>query len=139
MREPAFWHRPPSWLARLLMPFGAIYGAVAAQRLKREGINAGIPVLCVGNFTLGGAGKTPTVLAVAKLLNELGEVPVVLSRGYGGSLQGPVKVDALKSRRFAGWRRATDDGVKAARGGLAGSRRRRRIGAVAGRERHRDG
>ena len=94
MREPAFWHRPPSWLARLLMPFGAVYGAVAVQRLKRAGIKAGVPVLCVGNFTLGGAGKTPTVLALAKLLHEIGEVPVVLSRGYGGSLRGPIKVDA---------------------------------------------
>ncbi len=93
MREPAFWHRPPSLLSRLLMPFGNVYGAVAAQRLKREGVKAGVPVLCVGNFTLGGAGKTPTVLAVAKLLHGIGEVPVVLSRGYGGSLRGPIKVD----------------------------------------------
>lgn len=76
------------------MPLGAIYGAVAAHRLVRVGLNAGVPVLCVGNFTLGGAGKTPTVLALAKLLHEIGEVPVVLSRGYGGSLRGPIKVDA---------------------------------------------
>ena len=93
MREPAFWHRPISWRARLLMPLGAIYGAVAAHRLQRTGLQAGVPVLCVGNFTLGGAGKTPTVLALAGLLRELGEAPVVLSRGYGGSLRGPVTVD----------------------------------------------
>lgn len=96
MREPAFWHRPTSWLARSLIPLGAIYGAVAAHRLGRTGIKAGVPVLCVGNFTLGGAGKTPTVLALTKLLREIGEVPVVLSRGYGGSLRGPVAVDSSR-------------------------------------------
>jgi tetraacyldisaccharide 4'-kinase len=93
MHEPAFWHRPSSMLARLLMPLGAIYGAVAARRLAREGFDAGIPVLCVGNYHVGGAGKTPTVLALVNLLRDAGEAPIVLSRGYGGKLHGPVKVD----------------------------------------------
>jgi tetraacyldisaccharide 4'-kinase len=93
MREPAFWHRPPSWISLLLTPLGALYGLVAGLRLQGEGFDAGIPVLCVGNYHLGGAGKTPMVLALAKLLRELGETPVVLSRGYGGRLRGPVKVD----------------------------------------------
>ena len=93
MREPAFWYRPPSLPMRLLRPFGAVYGAVAARRLQREGLNAGIPVLCVGNFSVGGAGKTPAVLALAKLLRAVGETPVVLSRGYGGTLRGPIAVD----------------------------------------------
>jgi tetraacyldisaccharide 4'-kinase len=75
------------------MPLGALYGLVAAQRLARKGIDAGIPVLCVGNYHVGGAGKTPAVLALAKMLRDLGETPVVLSRGYGGRLRGPVKVD----------------------------------------------
>jgi len=77
----------------LLMPLAAIYGAIAGHRLQREGVDAGIPVLCVGNYHVGGAGKTPTVLALAKLLRDLDETPVVLSRGYGGRLQGPVTVD----------------------------------------------
>jgi tetraacyldisaccharide 4'-kinase len=96
MREPAFWYRPSSWISRLLLPFGALYGLVAGQRLQREGIDAGIPVLCVGNYHVGGAGKTPTVLALAKLLRDLGETPVVLSRGYGGRLRGPIKVDPAR-------------------------------------------
>jgi tetraacyldisaccharide 4'-kinase len=75
------------------MPLGALYGAVAAQRLQREGFEAGIPVLCVGNYHVGGAGKTPVVLALTKLLRDLGETPVVLSRGYGGRLRGPIMVD----------------------------------------------
>jgi tetraacyldisaccharide 4'-kinase len=93
MREPGFWHGPSSLNSHLLKPLAALYGAIAAKRLRRSGLNAGIPVLCVGNYHVGGAGKTPTVLALAKLLRELGETPVVLSRGYGGKLRGPVKVD----------------------------------------------
>jgi tetraacyldisaccharide 4'-kinase len=93
MREPAFWHRPSSPLSLLLLPLAALYGFIAGRRLQRQGLDAGIPVLCVGNYHAGGAGKTPTVLALAKMLRELGETPVVLSRGYGGRLRGPVMVD----------------------------------------------
>jgi tetraacyldisaccharide 4'-kinase len=93
MHEPAFWYRPSSWISRLLMPLAALYGAVAGRRLQRRGFDAGIPVLCVGNYHVGGAGKTPAVLALAKMLRNLGETPVVLSRGYGGRLRGPIKVD----------------------------------------------
>jgi tetraacyldisaccharide 4'-kinase len=96
MREPGFWHGPASLNAHLLKPLAALYGAIAAQRLQRRGLKAGIPVLCVGNYHVGGAGKTPTVLALAKLLRELGETPVVLSRGYGGKLRGPVRVDPVR-------------------------------------------
>jgi tetraacyldisaccharide 4'-kinase len=70
-----------------------LYGAIAAGRLRRKGTEARIPVLCVGNYHGGGAGKTPTVLALTKVLRELGETPVVLSRGYGGRLRGPVMVE----------------------------------------------
>jgi tetraacyldisaccharide 4'-kinase len=96
MREPAFWHAPKSWKSHLLRPLGALYGAIAAQRLARKGFEAGVPVFCVGNYHVGGAGKTPTVLALAKILRELGETPVVLSRGYGGRLCGPVMVDPAR-------------------------------------------
>src|SRR2546421_1386491 len=96
MREPGFWYRPASFKSHLLRPLGALYGAVAAKRLQRQGMDAGIPVLCIGNYHVGGAGKTPTVLALAKLLHDLGETPVVLSRGYGGKLRGPVRVDPAR-------------------------------------------
>ncbi len=96
MREPGFWHRPRSLTSYLLWPLGALYGAVTALRMQRKGFEAGVPVICVGNYHLGGAGKTPTVLALAKVLGELGERPVVLSRGYGGERRGPVLVDPDK-------------------------------------------
>ncbi len=96
MREPAFWYRPPSLTSLLLTPLGALYGLVAGQRMQGRGLAVGIPVICVGNYHLGGAGKTPTVLALTGLLRDLGETPVVLSRGYGGRLRGPVKVDPAR-------------------------------------------
>ncbi len=96
MREPAFWHRPRSLTSLLLTPLGALYGLVAGLRMRREGLDAGVPVLCVGNYHVGGAGKTPTVLALTKLLRDLGETPVVLSRGYGGRLHGPIRVDPAR-------------------------------------------
>ncbi|MDF0522090.1 tetraacyldisaccharide 4'-kinase [Bradyrhizobium yuanmingense] len=93
MREPAFWYRPRSLQSYALWPLGTFYGAITARRMSRQGVDAGIPVICVGNYHVGGAGKTPTVLALTKLLRDLGETPVVLSRGYGGRLKGPVMVD----------------------------------------------
>lgn len=96
MREPAFWYRPRSLQSCALWPLGALYGAITAWRMQRDGMDAGIPVICVGNYHVGGAGKTPTVLALTRLLRELGEAPVVLSRGYGGRLKGPVMVDRAR-------------------------------------------
>jgi len=97
MRDPSFWWRKRSLLALLLSPLGAIYGLVAAVRL-RGGDSVGIPVICVGNLTVGGAGKTPTALAIGRYLIAVGARPYFLSRGYGGSLSGPVRVDPLKHR-----------------------------------------
>jgi tetraacyldisaccharide 4'-kinase len=96
MHEPAFWHRPSSLTSRLLLPLASVYGAIAARRMARPGADAGVPVICVGNYHTGGAGKTPTVLALVAMLRELGETPFVLSRGYGGSATGPLQVDAVR-------------------------------------------
>ncbi len=92
MREPAFWYRPPSLVSRLLSPLGVIYGAVTAWRMNRTGTCAGIPVICIGNYHTGGAGKTPTTLRLADILRALRETPFVVSRGYGGRLRGSVRV-----------------------------------------------
>lgn len=96
MREPTFWTRTPGAEAALLMPLATLYGAVATTRLRRPGRAAGIPVLCVGNLTLGGAGKTPTAIAIGRLLQAAGAHPFFLSRGYGGRLAGPVLVDRVQ-------------------------------------------
>jgi tetraacyldisaccharide 4'-kinase len=94
MREPAFWWRPPGALAALWTPAACVYGAIAARRLARTGTRTGVPIICVGNFTLGGAGKTPTAIALAAMLAQAGEQVFCLSRGYGGSASGPKRVDA---------------------------------------------
>jgi len=91
MREPAFWWRKRG--GGLLAPLAAIYGAVAWGRIQAQGKRAGVPVICLGNLTAGGAGKTPAALAVAHLLLAVHERPFFLSRGYGGKLAGPVRVD----------------------------------------------
>jgi tetraacyldisaccharide 4'-kinase len=94
MRDPAFWWRKAGLMSGLLAPLGAAYGAIAARRMSASGARASVPVICVGNFTLGGAGKTPTAIAVAAMLHEAGERPYCLSRGYGGRVVGPKLVDA---------------------------------------------
>jgi tetraacyldisaccharide 4'-kinase len=96
MREPPFWWRAPGIQSALLTPVAAVYGAGAARRLRRHGVRAAVPVVCIGNPTVGGAGKTPLALAVATMLAAVGEQPVFLTRGYGGRLTGPVVVDPLR-------------------------------------------
>jgi tetraacyldisaccharide 4'-kinase len=98
MREPSFWWRKAGLTSGLLSPLAAVYGAVAGSRMAQRGRAAGIPVLCVGNLTLGGAGKTPAAIAAARLLDAAGRRPFVLSRGYGGTLAGPVQVDPSRHR-----------------------------------------
>jgi tetraacyldisaccharide 4'-kinase len=94
MREPGFWYRGSSLLSAILLPVASVYGAITARRMARGGERVGVPVICIGNYHLGGAGKTPTTLAVARLLQDMGETPFVVSRGYGGELPGPLRVEA---------------------------------------------
>src|SRR3954453_5388991 len=90
MQAPRFWWDKPGALAAVLSPFASIYGAIAARRLRQPGARVGIPVICVGNSTVGGPGKTPAAIAIARLLIDAGERPYFLTRGYGGRLSGPV-------------------------------------------------
>lgn len=102
MRPPAFWFTPPerpALAARLLSPLGALYAAATARRLRGTFAHrAGIPVLCVGNLNAGGTGKTPTVIALLERLAARGIAAHVVSRGHGGSLEGPVRVDERQHR-----------------------------------------
>ena len=93
MKAPAFWWRRPGVAALLLSPFAAIYGHFAGRRMRRSGVRPPLPVICVGNFVVGGAGKTPTALALARLAIDMGLKPAFLTRGHGGALKGPVQVD----------------------------------------------
>ncbi|MEO0381158.1 MAG: tetraacyldisaccharide 4'-kinase [Pseudomonadota bacterium] len=97
MRTPGFWTSEKGaadWRARLLSPLGALYAQATARRLaKGVRFDPGIPVICVGNINAGGTGKTPTVMALIERLQGAFHTPHVVSRGYGGSLIGPVEVD----------------------------------------------
>ncbi|WP_299955855.1 tetraacyldisaccharide 4'-kinase [uncultured Roseobacter sp.] len=97
MRTPDFWFAPPErpgLLARVLSPLGRIYAQGTARRLAgTSGVKLGIPVICVGNINAGGTGKTPTVIAVLERLSGKFHKPHVVTRGYGGRLKGPVRVD----------------------------------------------
>lgn len=95
MQAPRFWFRPRTWQSALLSPLGALYALGTARRLaKGQPVKLCTPVICVGNINAGGTGKTPTVIYLVQKLLELGHTPIVVSRGFGGSLQGPVVVDA---------------------------------------------
>lgn len=126
MKAPAFWWRPPGLAAALLWPASLAYGAVAAARMRRPGRRAAVPVICVGNVTVGGAGKTPAAIAVATMLKTLGRRPAFLLRGYGGSLAGPVAVDTARHR----FREVGDEAILLARHGPAVVARDRPAGAA---------
>ncbi len=101
--EAAWWYREGSAFGGLLEPLGALYGRmVEARTAKATPYRSRLPVICIGNFTAGGAGKTPTAIAVAKLLAAGGARPYFLTRGYGGSNKGPVRVAEGMDARAVG-------------------------------------
>lgn len=101
---PPFWWDKPDWRALSLAPAAWLYGAVAGRRLlKAEPPKISLPVLCVGNFTVGGAGKTPTAIAFSAGAKARGLNPGIVSRGYGGAYKGLHVVDpAHDSARYVG-------------------------------------
>lgn len=94
MKAPGFWTRPPGPLSTLLAPASAIWTAVGRVRQRRaDPWRAPVPIVCVGNLTAGGAGKTPVALDLLDRLTARGVAAHALSRGHGGRLAGPLRVD----------------------------------------------
>jgi tetraacyldisaccharide 4'-kinase len=100
MQPPGFWGNPPDrpgWQATLLAPLAAVYAAGTARRVARGGAyRPAVPVVCIGNINAGGTGKTPTVMALMERCLAAGIAPHVVSRGHGGRLLGPVRVESSR-------------------------------------------
>ncbi|GIL03160.1 MAG: tetraacyldisaccharide 4'-kinase [Alphaproteobacteria bacterium] len=98
---PSFWWRKPGLPAYLLSPLSLAWGAASAWRMEKAPTAvAGVPVICVGNFIAGGSGKTPAAMAIGRAALGAGLRPGFLSRGFGGHLVGPVRVDPQRHRAF---------------------------------------
>ena len=140
LTTPRWWyvrHGAPMPLTRaLLRPIGWIWACETRRRIAAgRPFDPGVPVVCVGNLTLGGSGKTPVVRAIVRRLTDAGVATAVLTRGYGGRLKGPVRVDP--ARHGAGdvgdeaLMLARDASVWVARDRSAGADEARRAGAQA--------
>ncbi|MBG6146174.1 tetraacyldisaccharide 4'-kinase [Labrenzia sp. EL_13] len=99
-KSPEFWWQPSlSPASTLLVPFSWAYGFVSGRRLfKKPKARSRLPVICIGNFVVGGTGKTPFAIALAGLLRDEGFAPGFLLRGYGGREKGPLLVDPARHR-----------------------------------------
>ncbi len=98
LNTPRWWYsrdtRHAPVTRAVLKPLSWVWAGVTARKIARtEGFSPDIPVISVGNLTMGGSGKTPVAREILRLLREQGHTPSALSRGYGGTLQGPVIVD----------------------------------------------
>ena len=135
LKAPAFWWRERGGLATVaLWPVARLWGAASAWRMTRPPhYRPPVPVICIGNFVVGGAGKTPTAMALARIARGRGLKPGLLASGYGGRETGPLLIDpdehdaervgdeplelaaaaptVVASDRAAGARRLVEEGV----------------------------
>jgi tetraacyldisaccharide 4'-kinase len=96
MKAPAFWAHD-GLLSRAMIPLSWVWQAETTRRLrsgKRERL--AVPVICAGNLTVGGTGKTPLAIALMQMLQARGIAGHFVSRGYGGNQAGPLRVDPIR-------------------------------------------
>ena len=123
---PPFWWSKIGWQALALYPASLIYSRVAGYRMAHaRRLPVDSPVICIGNFTAGGAGKTPTAIAIARAAAALGHKPGLLSRGYGGLIDKTTIVDPQHHRAAD----VGDEPLLLARAGLTVIARNRADGA----------
>ncbi len=123
---PPFWWTKTGWQAIYLYPLSFVYGRISGAIMQHRRRHAlAVPVVCIGNFTVGGAGKTPTAIAIARAAKARGLTPGFLSRGYGGSLDVTTVVDPHHHRSTA----VGDEPLLLAREALTVISRRRVAGA----------
>lgn len=99
MKVPSFWFNPPERLGiwpRVLHPLSILWRVLSDRRQKNgKHLRVSVPVICVGNINVGGTGKTPTVIKLMSVFSALGFDAHVISKGYGGSVEGPLRVDEV--------------------------------------------
>ncbi|NKC32271.1 tetraacyldisaccharide 4'-kinase [Falsiroseomonas selenitidurans] len=93
MRAPGFWAGGGGVMPLLLSPISALYAQATARRMAQQGWQAPVPVICCGNATAGGAGKTTVALDLGRRLADRGVAAHFLTRGYGGTVKGTARVD----------------------------------------------
>ena len=94
IKPPQFWSEPPSFLAKLLWALSVLYQGIHRFRwMLTTPIKSTVPIICIGNTGMGGAGKTPAALAIGKILGQLSIRCKYLTRGYGGIESGPIVVN----------------------------------------------
>lgn len=87
MKTPKYW-QANSFISKLLYPLGRIYGLITQLRMRLvKPPKVSAPVICIGNITAGGTGKTPVSMSIAKMLATEMYHPFFVTRGYGGKLQ----------------------------------------------------
>lgn len=102
MQAPLFWNKQ-NYLSKLLFPLGCLYAGITALRLKiHRPVRVNVPVICIGNLTAGGSGKTPTAISIAEILQRAGFNPGFITRGYGGKLQNVIVNPATHSAADVG-------------------------------------
>jgi tetraacyldisaccharide 4'-kinase len=126
--EPPWWYRADArGIATWLAPLASAYGRAAIWRYARTpGYRSHLPVICVGNFTAGGTGKTPLVMYLCEHLGGIGQRPVALTRGYGGYRTAPHRVTDADTALSVG-----DEALLLARAAPAVVARDRALGARA--------
>jgi tetraacyldisaccharide 4'-kinase len=93
-KQPDFWYIRNSACKKVLSPLSVFYQyGILVSQLFHSVQEINVPVICVGNLVVGGAGKTPTVLSIADILKSLGKKVHILTRGYGGKERGPILLD----------------------------------------------
>ncbi len=97
MKTPRFWKAGyKSLWPKILSPLSYIWAKETQRRLNKNGYSSDLPVICIGNITIGGSGKTQAAIKLAQFYQENGFNPAFLSRGYGANVKEPTKVDPLK-------------------------------------------